>query len=573
MITQLPENLVARIAAGEVVERPASVLKELIENSLDAGSTHISVEIKGSGRTLLRVSDNGSGMSRDDAHLCLKRHATSKISRYEDLEALSTFGFRGEALPSIAAVSRFRLATRMADTDSGWELILEGGHLSSEKPMAREVGTTIEVRDLFFNTPARFKFLKADFTERAQCLRVVEEMVFSSPHVSFNVQVEEGNPLVFNQESILRRRVAAAWGSKWQDTLVDVSAQEKHVSLTGVVSHQDSHAATPKNQYLYINRRPVHNRRLTRAIYDAYSGQLFVGRHPSWVLFLEVNPQAVDVNVHPSKREVKLAFESEIYGFVLNAVRRGLAQAGSSSLDLKSSSSNVSIEDPVSYKSTERQWSPASTATAVNTLYKPFESTTSFIPELSPLKNQTFRAVAQLNAMFIVAEGPDGMVIVDQHAAAEKALYEKLLADRQAQPDVQMMLVPLHWEVSMSLVPVVQKKLPELLSFGFQIEEFGGNTFLVKGYPAVLGEKLDLLSLLDGMTDFVNEGVAPFEHKMAALAACKGSVRAGDNLDIKACQFILDQLVRCEAPHTCPHGRPTLIQMSYPELERRFRRI
>src|ERR1044071_2334436 len=281
-IHQLPENLVARIAAGEVVERPASVLKELIENSLDAGATQISVEIKGAGRSLIRVSDNGSGMNKEDAHLSLKRHATSKISQYEDLEALNTFGFRGEALPSIAAVSRFHLVTRRADEDSGWELSLEGGKLIGEKPAAREPGTTIQVRDLFFNTPARFKFLKADFTERAQCLRVIEEMVFSSLGVTFNVQIEDSKPLLFQQgrhsgesrnpgfgqnvENLdpgfrrgdgtlmeLKQRIAEAWGAKWETNLVEVGAKENHVAVSGLVSHPDSHSATPKNQFLYIN--------------------------------------------------------------------------------------------------------------------------------------------------------------------------------------------------------------------------------------------------------------------------------------------------------------------------------
>ncbi len=579
-IKQLPENLVARIAAGEVVERPASVLKELIENSIDAGATQISIEIQGAGRTLLKVSDNGSGMTKEEAHLSLRRHATSKISEYEDLEKLHTFGFRGEALPSISAVSRFRLVTRTQEEESGWELQLEGGKLASEKPFAREQGTTIEVRDLFFNTPARYKFLKADFTERGQCLRVIEEMVFSSIGVGFDVRIEEAKPLIFQAGSTLAERIQSAWGSKWQSTLMKVGAAEKHVSVSGFVSHQDAHVATPKNQFLYINKRPVHNRRLTRAIYDAYAGQLFVGRHPAWVLFLEVNPQAVDVNVHPSKREVKLAFESEIYGFLMNAVKRSLEQSPVASLiTQKGSSLQYSVLSDKKFKVRDSILSILNTGDL--TPSSGAEPLTPWMPELAPLKNQTFRAIAQLDNMFVLSEGPEGLVIVDQHAAAEKVVYEKLMADRKAAaPETQMLLVPFTWEVAVSLVPVVQKKISELASFGFVVEPFGGNSFVVKGYPSVLGEKFDLLSLLDGMTDFVGESSDPkgglernFEHKLAALAACRGSVRAGDPLDLKSCQHLLDQLVRCDAPHTCPHGRPTLVQMSYQELQRRFRRI
>ncbi len=587
-VHRLPDNLVSRIAAGEVVERPASVLKELVENSLDAGAKRVQIQIQGAGRTLLRIADDGCGLSSDDAKLALERHATSKISSFDDLENLSTFGFRGEALPSIAAVSRFTLTTREASSDSGWSIQLEGGKVVSEKPVARESGTTMDVRDLFFNTPARFKFLKSDSTERAQCLRVLEEAAFAALGVEFSISAENAKPVTAPATSDLKSRIKILWGGSLGESGVPVKAGEKHFSVSGIVSSPDGHTATARQQILFVNRRPVTNRRLTRAVYDAFLGQLPMGRHPSWVLFLEVNPQSVDVNVHPSKREVKLAFEGEIFGFLLNAVKLALGQSSGPTLLASFGTGSEGARFDSRYRGGGATLAPSepvpgwgkSLAAGVETLYQP-SPVTSFVPELAPLRNQTFRAAAQIANMFIVAESPEGLVIIDQHAAAEKILYEKLMAEKKsASPKTQMLLVPFSWEVAVSLVPLVRERLPALQKFGFAIEFFGGTTFLVKGYPSDLGERFDLLTMLDSLTDTLSDPADArggheknFDHRVAAMAACKGSVRAGDPLDLKSCQALLDQLVRLDAPHTCPHGRPTIVQMSLQELERRFRRI
>ncbi len=278
-IKELPEELIAKIAAGEVIERPASVLKELIENSLDAGATQISIAIEGAGRTRLLVSDNGCGMTKADLLLAIKRHATSKISQLDDLETIATYGFRGEALPSIGAVSRFRMMSRSADDDSAWQIDVEGGKIKGQKPVAREVGTTIEVQDLFFNTPARFKFLKSDATERAQCVRVVEEIAFAAPRTGFQLTIEEASPIIFPPHEAssleqmplaLKARVWEAWGSRFAKGWEVVSYQQPHVHIWGVVSDAGHHQATAKNQVLFVNRRPVQNRRLTRAVYEGF---------------------------------------------------------------------------------------------------------------------------------------------------------------------------------------------------------------------------------------------------------------------------------------------------------------
>jgi DNA mismatch repair protein MutL len=438
-IQQLPDDLIARIAAGEVVERPASVVKELMENSLDAGADNISVTIEGAGRKKIAISDNGHGMTRADALLAVRRHATSKISAYEDLETIATYGFRGEALPSIASVSRFRLTTRCAEDDSGWEFIWEGGKLVSEKPIGRDVGTTIEVSDLFFNTPARFKFLKSDPTERAQCLRVIEEMVFSSLGVTIQVRGDDARPVVFRNSAEARRdrvdalqnRVTEAWGIRWGRSLEKVGSETSHFRLWGVVTNQASHQATARNQFLFINKRPVQNRRLSRAIYDAYRGQLPSMRHPSWVLFLEVQPSTVDVNVHPAKREVKLTHESEIYGFMLGSVQRALSKTQEITTEFFTPKTEPAFTMPnVPAKSAFMP--PFSTVVAASAAMRPAPAPV-FAPTMErpvfEFRSQSLHAMAQVGATYIVAQTADGLVLIDQHAAAEKVIYERLFAN------------------------------------------------------------------------------------------------------------------------------------------------
>jgi DNA mismatch repair protein MutL len=602
-IHALPEELVSRIAAGEVVERPASILKELVENSLDAGSTHIAVSIEGAGRNLIRISDNGSGMTQEDALMALKRHATSKITSFDDLESLHTYGFRGEALPSIAAVSRLTLTTRSEDDDAGWKIDIEGGKVTSAMPFPREVGTTIEVRDVFFNTPARFKFLKSDGTERAQCLRVMEEMIFSSPSVTFELQVEKAKPTVFRgfvesdrpeaHTDALKTRLIEAWGSRWARNFLPVYQETPHFRVSGTVTNQGGHQATSRYQFLYVNKRPVTNRRLSRAIYDAYQGQLPSLRHPGWALFLEVAPETIDVNVHPSKREVKLTHESELYGFLNSAVKDALRgtppSAGRSNAVPVGAPRHVAQETGGAYKAAPlASSSPSGWARPENTAFEtipesapaatpafPQFAVAETRPELADLRDPELFVLAQLRKTYIVAQTKQGLILVDQHAAAEQAAYERLLfnlkADKRA---VQMLLVPFTWEVAMSLKPHVEANLERLTRMGFLVEEFGGNTFIVKAVPAHLPEGIDLHSLLDGLSDELtsNHRAADLDHRLAAMTACKASVKAGDPLDNNAAAQIIRQLTLCSSPFTCPHGRPTVVRFPYSELDRRFRR-
>lgn len=600
-VHQLPDDLVARIAAGEVVERPASIIKELVENSLDAGSDHVAVAIEGAGRTRIMIADNGCGMTKADALLALRRHATSKISKLEDLESINTFGFRGEALPSIAAVSRLTLTTRSDEEEMGWEFVLEGGKLLSEKPVAREPGTTIDVRDVFFNTPARFKFLKSDTTERSQCLRIMEEMIFSSLGVTFELQTEKAKPVIFRgmaglspeeQSEGIKTRLTEAWGARWAQSLMTVFHQNEHFRVSGVVTRQDGHQSTSRYQFLYINKRPVQNRRLARAIYDAYRGELPSLRHPGWSLFLEVNPATVDVNVHPSKREVKLTHESELYGFLHAAVKMALSGGVEAPTKVRVAEFGEK-SDFISYQrsSSPSMPPPRSAEAATRQLYSPLNipsvpplATPSFPafspakeerPELSDLRDSELLVLGQIRKMYIVAQTQKGLILIDQHAAAEQTAYERLLFNiKSAQRPVQMLLVPFTWEVALSLVPHVESSLDTFSKMGFLIEPFGGSTFIVKGIPGYFKEKFDLHSLLDGLSDELNSNhrAADLDHRLAAMTACKASIKAGDPLDSSACYTIIRQLALCESPFTCPHGRPTVLRFPYAELDRRFRR-
>ena len=553
-IKQLPEDLVTRIAAGEVIERPSSVLKECLENAIDAGATDISIIVEGAGRTRIQISDNGCGMTPEEAEMSLKRHSTSKISSLQDLETISTFGFRGEALPSVASVSRLRLTTRPEGAETGWEIVLEGGKILSKKISAHKKGTTLEIKDLFFNTPARFKFLKSDGTERGHCLRVIEEMALASPQVQVHVQMDKGKPTVFQpqRDQPFSKRVQSIWGNRFSQVLLPVEATSPHFKLRGVVTDAYSHQGTTRLQYLFVNKRPVSHRGIARAIYEGFMGHLPTQRHPAWALFLEVDPKTVDVNVHPSKREVKLTHENEIFGFVLDSIRKTL-------------SSPVTVGGSVSVEnrpSLDRRvpplasWTPKPNLEQYANVYRPLPSTpgaepTSFLdqPLLDPLtvKGKTLQALAQLKKMFILAQSENSLVIIDQHAAAERVSYERLFRkEKEAKPDTQLLLVPYTWEVARSIKSGILEKLSMFTKMGFLIESFGDNAFLIKGVPSILGEKVDLGSFLDGVSEFLS--AKDFQHKLASAAACKGSIRAGDVLDQREMQAVLDQLTQSEAP-------------------------
>ncbi len=583
-IQKLPESLIRLIAAGEVIERPASVLKELVENSLDAGATQLAIDIWGAGRTRLRISDNGEGMTPEDAELALDRHATSKLQAFQDLETLATFGFRGEALPSIAAVSRFELTTRTAGAAQAWRIKLEGGTVLSKQAIGAPQGTTIDVQDLFFNTPVRSKFMKKDGTERAHLLRTLQEIALAHPKVGFQVSVEGKPVLSLAPVHDLRARLADIWGDSLTRDMATLEVVQGPIAIRGLINAVPNHQPTKNYQHLFVNGRPVQQKMLTHAIYEAYHEWLPVGRHPAFALFIQISPVLIDVNVHPTKREVRFSNERATYDLLFTHIRRVLEARqdvpvfGSTSHGLDAFSRRpgdslsgvhqTSLIDPVLR---------SAGMTDVMNLQSPFQSEFVADAPLRPLSNAPIRILGNFQRLYILAEQDDQLLIIDQHAAAERVLYEKLLAQAKLnQPATQPLLAPYLWELPADQAERVTEALPALKSLGFMLEPFGGNSFALKEWPAVFPQLRQAKQFLDIFIESLQEESHDSEehahHEKVASAACRAAIKANDHVAPEEMTQLLANLTACERPMTCPHGRPTHIRLPKDELHRRFRR-
>ncbi len=555
-VKKLPSALVSRIAAGEVIERPASVLKELIENSLDADASKVFIEVQRAGKVLIKVKDNGTGMSRDEAVLAFERHATSKISSESDFFAISTFGFRGEALPSIASVSRVTMRTRTEESDIGTEIKIEAGEVLEVKPVACSKGTSIEVRELFFNTPARRKFLKSEAYEKAAIEEVISRFLLAFPEVHFEV-VRDGKKRVFPPES-LELRVKKLFGQ--EQKLVKINSTGK-IKVSGLVLKPGSSRASKDAQYFFVNRRFIKSRLLTGALYEAYHTLLPKHRHPLAVLFIDVPPAEVDVNVHPTKIEVRFRREKEIFREVVEAIREALypprAEKSSIRSSVLKSLEDFSIQKKVEIKKLEVKEEKAK--------YLPGESD-NILGGIKPL--------AQLHNTYIIAEHPLGLVLIDQHAAHERVLYEEFLEKySKGKIEKQKLLKP---EVLL-LTPREKAALMENLEFlknmGFEIEDFGGESVILRAVPLFLGR---MESFQEVIAEIAEAGRIPERNKrkeeIIYRVACTNAVKAGDFMLEEEISALIEKLRKAENPRTCPHGRPTYILLQKRDIERKFRR-
>lgn len=557
-IRKLPESLVRLIAAGEVIERPASVVKELLENSLDAGATHLTLEIWGAGLARMRLTDNGSGMTPEDARLALERHATSKLREFDDLHRLTTFGFRGEALPSVAAVSRLEVTTRTAGAQEAFRIRVEEGRVLSAGPAGAAPGTTMDVCDLFFNTPARAKFLKRDATERSHILRVVQELSLVHPRVSFDVSFE-GQPVLSLRASTLRERLFDLWGDA-ASRLIAVESAAGPLSIRGLISDAEGHQATRSHQIFFVNDRPVQGKSLQHAVYEALRDQLPVGRHPAFALFLDLDPFLVDVNVHPAKREVRFADERAVHDVLYRVVRERLTP--------------LKAPSPVPRPSGAWERDGVRAAEHALSLF----STASMVadaPAREPLTSVRF--LGQFERVYLLFDDQGTLVLMDQHAAAERVIYEKLLADiRQGEPARQVLLAPLLWDVPADRHPLIQTLAPELGRFGFELDFFGGRSWTLKAVPVSLSRLADSRRFLEELVDQVeSESSADrttLEHRIAAKAACRAAIMAGDPITGAEAERLWGDWSHCERAATCPHGRPTTWRITLTELHQRFRR-
>ncbi len=548
-IRVLAPEVADAIAAGEVVERPASVVKELIENALDAGASRISIEMRGAGRTLIRVADDGHGMTADELPLAFLRHATSKVSSLEDLAAIATLGFRGEALASIAAVSE-------VEARSGGGLVrLRGGELLERAAAPPAPGTVVEVRDLFANTPARLRFLKTDATETAAAAQLVRSYALLHPHVRFQLAVEGRTVVATAGDGDRRRVVGAVHGSEVGHAMMAVEGE----SISGLVSEPRVSRGSRDAIVLAVNSRPIVSRSLLYALEEAYLGSLERGRYPVAVLDLKIDPSEVDVNVHPAKREVRFHDERAAFALVQRAVRAALSGARPFPLPVNAPALRVQAARPALRQLTLRE-APASLPSRPAALALP-----------SPAG--LLRPLGQALAGYLVAEGPDGIVLVDMHAAHERILYNRFLARlRGASPQSQALLVPLVVEVEPAQQAAAADCSAALRGLGFEVEDFGPHALRVAAAPVETAPDRIRETLLELLDTLAGGRVDDRLERAAASVACHSAVRFGDQLDPAEQRRLLEELEREPDAATCPHGRPTRLELSEQELRRHFRR-
>ncbi|HAN03874.1 MAG TPA: DNA mismatch repair endonuclease MutL [Elusimicrobia bacterium] len=581
-IKVLPEDVVSKIAAGEVIERPASVLKELIENSLDAGASKIEIEIKKAGRGLIRVHDDGRGMDREDLRLALGRHATSKLSVFDDLYSLATFGFRGEALYSVFAVSRLKLTSFKAGADSGYSIEGEGGRVIADLPAAPVKGTTIEAADLFFNTPARAKFMKSDAAERSHLIKTVEEAALANAGVSFRLVIDGAELL--NLPALpgglwenLKNRAAAIFGKSVYAGLARVEGKTPGMAVYGLVSRPDALGATRANQHYFVNRRPVSSALLRQALYRGY-GHMLTGRHPACAVFIELDPGAFDANIHPQKRDVKFSSENEIFKTVSNTVYEELLkkQTAAVAMAAPEAGRQFTAPDVPAYREAAAPPAPAAEAPGL------FEAPTAhphggLQPVAADWRASDLSYLGQLAKSYLLFESDGGLLVVDQHAAQERVLFEKYLDEfSRGAVKVQPLLVPLEAELSRSQMETVLKWRDWMKSAGFEIDQRGPAVALLRAAPALFyfsqpafAEFLGYLSEVLGEPERAAEEI---KRNVIATMACKKSIKAHDFVKPQEALRLMDDLRRTKDSYHCPHGRPTLFHLSGVDIARRFQR-
>jgi len=659
-IRLLPEQVANQIAAGEVIERPASVVKELVENALDAQATHLTVDVLAGGRGLVRVTDDGLGMSRDDALLCLERHATSKVRNADDLFRISTMGFRGEALPSIASVSRFTLTTRERESDSpeATQVIVHGGKILEVRSAGAPSGTSVEVRQLFYNLPARRKFLRTEETERAHIHHYLTLAALAHPHVAFTFTTDSRTIFQLpatppaadaaGQLAALRERLRALHGTDLKLLTVDtqgtyeqlrdpaepetnskLETPNSKLRLWGFIGAPGVSRGSRDDQHLFVNRRPIENRALNFALIEGYHTALMKGRYPVACLFLELDPAQVDVNIHPAKREVKFHHERAVRAFVTQAIRDtllnfhtagradlpvGLRVPSSGEPPLPSSAPGPDARQRVPTTPSPAQAPPAppdffpslpgkpipdwpatapkqtplpmgfsgqQSRVSAERVPQPAPSPISHLPSPSspPLLAVPLRLVGVIGRLYVVLESDRGLVLMDQHAAHERILFEQMLDRLEAggEADSQRLLLPETVELSVRDVEFLRKQLPILSRLGVGLSEFGERTFLLEALPpfAKLADaRRFVLELVDALKS-AGEGVNALRlgEDVIAKTVCRHAVKANDPLAGPELENLVADLRRCRMPYTCPHGRPTLIEMSLKELEKKFGRV
>ncbi|MBK8094756.1 MAG: DNA mismatch repair endonuclease MutL [Verrucomicrobiaceae bacterium] len=596
----LPDALASQVAAGEVVERPAAVVRELVENSLDAGASHIEIHAQRGGMAMLKIVDDGSGMDREDAMLSLERHATSKIRTKDDLAAIMTFGFRGEAVPSIASVSRFRLATRERDALVGTEVEVNGGKLIEVRDHGGAGGTTIEVRSLFFNVPARRKFLRTEPTEFSHVEQQVMLHAIANPHVAFTL-THNGAP-VFHLPATrdLLQRIRGLMGDELASRLLKVDQQTHHgITISGYIGGPGMSRSNRQQQITYLNGRPIESASISYGLREGYHTALMKGQYPVTFLFIQMDAHAYDVNVHPAKKEVRFHDGNSVRDAIARAISRTLETAnklptGHAPKRPEPISATEPHTEPAEPKQEvfrlpvtpssaplKRDFSPPPEPELPKAVSRPEVAPAPPLPavEKSEPKSEMpeFRIIGVLQKLYVLMESREGLVMMDQHAAHERVNFEKFRrALETGGVPCQRLLMPITLQTTPRDADLLKQNLPSLSKLGIEIDAFGPNTFKVEAVPAFLKTD-DPAAWLDGVIEELRSissktSSLRLSEDAIATTACRASVKSNDILSIPELQALLKDLFACEMPYCCPHGRPTLVQIGTAELERKFGR-
>lgn len=597
----LPENLINQIAAGEVVERPASVVKELVENAIDAGADEIAVSLTDGGKSLITVTDNGKGMSPDDLKLAVKRHATSKLPD-DNLFNIKHLGFRGEALPSIGSVSRLLIISREKGADEAWQIEVNGGKVSEVSPAAHAKGTRMEVRDLFFATPARLKFLKADTSEAAACIDVINRIAMANPQISFSLESNGRQRVRFDAcpgelfEARLKR-LSEAMGDEFAQNSLQIDVSREDVRISGYISLPTLNKANSLSQYLFVNSRPVRDKMLLGALKGAYQDVLASNRYPMCALFIDIDPAYVDVNVHPAKAEVRFFDSAKVRGLLVGAIRQALSFGDKQAADtIHLEEITQKSEMPLSFAEPVSQMRPHSFMKPMPTRVPPrhFEADLPQMDALYSIRTQVPStpeptaqpqevgplglAKAQFHNTYIISQAEDGIILIDQHAAHERITMEKLKESllKENHATSQMLLIPEVVDLSASEKEHILSQAENFAKLGLKLEAFGVSAVLVREVPALIADT-DVKKLIQDLAAEIAEWGTALSltdklHHICATMACHGSVRAGRALNLDEMNRLLRDMEKTEHSGQCNHGRPTYVKLRLADIEKLFDR-
>jgi len=554
-IKVLATEVVSKIAAGEVVERPASVVKELIENSLDAGATQIAVEAQGGGVELIKVSDNGAGIPASELELAFHRYATSKIGNLDDLEKISSLGFRGEALPSIASVAEVEILTQTSSDPIGSYMYLRKGEVVRKESRARPQGTTVTVRRLFRYFPVRLKFLKSTNTENSHIAHLVSQYALAFPEVKFSLVLDKRPSLRTTGNGDLREVVNEIYGSEVAQRMLKVEQKDSLAKVSGLTSPPSLARSNRNYLSFFVNRRWVRSPLLTRATEEAYRGLLMDGQHPIAVINISLPTQELDVNVHPAKAQIKFCHEQAVFSSVQKAIEEVLARTP------------IASPKTVPFSVGSGQWQSPRMI---------MDNEPAFVvAQLPTMELPVLRVLGQLANTYIIAEGPNGLYLIDQHAAHERILYDRISAQwAQKEVEVQGLLQPITIEFSPREEETLRASKEFLAEFGFDIEPFGNRSYVIRAIPALMA-RANIIEIISALLDNLasKQSPNPWEEKIAQSLACHGAIRAGQQLGNEEMRELIKQLEQTKQPRTCPHGRPTMIHLSSHQLEKEFGRI